>query len=63
MAPSISIVCRPGPSLFHRPAKKVGLGMRLVHRVGVGIMSQLSIVALFLEMDYLRILKIAPDIK
>ena len=32
-------------------------------RVGVGIMSQLSIVALFLEMDYLRILKIAPDIK
>ena len=34
-----------------------------VIRVGVGIMSQLSIVALFLEMDYLRILKIAPDIK
>ena len=33
------------------------------NRVGVGIMSQLSIVALFLEMDYLRILKIAPDIK
>ena len=32
-------------------------------RVGVGIMSQLSIVALFLEMDYLRMLKIAPDIK
>ena len=34
-----------------------------VYRVGVGIMSQLSIIALFLEMDYLRILKIAPDIK
>ena len=33
------------------------------NRVGVGIMSQLSIVALFLEMDCLRILKIAPDIK
>ena len=32
-------------------------------KVGVGTMSQLSIVALFLEMDYLRILKIAPDIK
>ena len=29
----------------------------------MGIMSQLSIVALFLEMDNLRILKIAPDIK
>ena len=26
-------------------------------------MSQLDIVALFLEMDYLRMLKIAPDIK
>ena len=29
----------------------------------MGIMSQLGIVALFLEMDYLRMLKIAPDIK
>ena len=29
----------------------------------MGIMSQLSIVALFLEMDYLRMLKIAPDIR
>ena len=26
-------------------------------------MSQLGIVTLFLEMDYLRMLKIAPDIK
>ena len=34
-----------------------------MYRVGVGIMSQLSIVALFLETDYLRILKIPPDIK
>ena len=32
-------------------------------RVDVGIVSQLGIVALFLEMDYLRMLKIAPDIK
>ena len=32
-------------------------------RVGVGIMSQLGIVALFLEMDYLRMLNIAPGIK
>ena len=29
----------------------------------MGIMSQLGIVTLFLEMDYLRMLKIAPDIK
>ena len=31
------------------------------NRVGVGIMSQLGIVALFLEMDYLRMMKIAPE--
>ena len=35
----------------------------MIIRVGVGIMSQLGIGALFLEMNYLRMLKIAPDIK
>ena len=34
-----------------------------IYMVGVGISSQLGIIGLFLEMDYLRMLKIAPDIK
>ena len=45
------------------PENRIVFYSLIYTRVGVGIMSQLSIVALFLEMDYFRMLKIVPDIK